>query len=130
MAIPIFNASSIPLSQTTGTLPNVQAGMANWFQSITFIQIVKTVVNFKVVETTTSIDFQGVIQPFTAQMLELKPEGQRNWIWKTLHAYPGTLLVPDDEGTIQGQNYRVMQKLNYQEYGYIEYHIVQDYQDP
>lgn len=130
MAIPIFNASSIPLSQSTGTLPNVQAAMANWFQPITFIQIVKTVVNFKLVETLTSIDFQGVIQPFTAEQLALRPEGERSWRWFQIHAYPGTPLNTDDVGTIKGQNYRIMEKWDYKEYGYILYNAVADYQDP
>lgn len=124
----IKNASSIPLSANSGTLPNMQGAMLNWFQPMVATTIVKTVVAYKVVETLTNTNFQGVIQPFTPQMLEMKPEGQRSWIWKTLHCFPDLTLVPDEKATIQGVEYRIMQRLNYTEYGYLEYHLVEDYQ--
>ena len=61
MSIPIINAKDIPLNQGTGTVPNVSGAMRNWFQTMTFEQVTKSVVNFKVVETKVSIDFMGVV---------------------------------------------------------------------
>lgn len=127
MAIPIFNASSVLLNQNPGTLPNVSRALLNWFQPLNFVTIVKTVVNFAVVETLTTVNFLGVRQPFTPQMLLMKPEGERQWKWETIHALPGLILSPDDIITFLGVNYRVMQKLDWKEYGFVEYHIVQDY---
>lgn len=123
----IKDASSIPLTANSGTLPNVSGALLNWFQILTFTTIVKTVVNFQLVETTTTQDYQAVIQPFTAQQLMIKPEGQRLWKWFTLHSFTDLILVPDDIATIQGVAYRVMGKWDWKEYGYIEYHLVEDY---
>lgn len=125
---PILNGSSVSLSSNPGTLPNVSDAMANWFQLLTFTKITKQTVNFKLVETRTDFSFYGVKQPFTAQQLEMKPEGQRTWKWFTVHAYPNLVLVPDEVIFFGTQNFRVMQKLDYLEYGYLEYHIAQDYQ--
>jgi hypothetical protein len=123
----IRNASSIPLSANPGTLPDVSGALADWFQPLTFTQIVKTVVNYQAVETETSTTFMGVRQPFSAQQLLMRPEGQRKWKWETIHAYPDLTLDVDDIITFSGVKYRVMQKSNWAEYGYVEYAIVEDY---
>jgi hypothetical protein len=124
---PIKNASSVLLTQNPGTLPSVQDAMLDWFQNLTFTRIVKTTINFNVVETPTSYSFQGVRQPFTAQQLVMKPEGQRQWKWETIHAFPNLVLNPDEIIGFAGQNYRVMRKSDFSEYGYVLYEIVQDY---
>lgn len=110
-------------------LPNVAGAMRSWFQPLVFTQVEKTVVNYKNVETVTSLNFLGVWQPFTAQQLEMKPEGQRMWKWFMLHAEPTLALIPDEIVYYQDVRYRVMEKNDYQRYGYIEYHLVEDYED-
>lgn len=123
----IHNAKDTLLTANPGTLPNVQDAMADWFQQLSFTTIVKTVVNFEVVETLTTVAFYGVRQPFTAQQLMMKPEGQREWKWETIHAYPDLILRPDDIITFESVSYRVMEKLDWKEYGYVQYNIVQNY---
>lgn len=125
--MPILNARDVLLSANPGTLPNVQDAMTSWFQVLTFTKIKKEIVNFQLVETSESTTFCGVRQPFTAQQLSMKPDGQRNWKWETIHAFPNLILKPDDVIVFSGCVYRVMQKTDYKEYGYIEYQIVQDY---
>jgi len=127
MPAPIFSASSIPLSNGQGNLPNVQGAMLEWFQTLSFVQIVKSIVNFQVVETETTTVFQGVRQPFTAQQLLMKPEGQRLWKWETIHSFPDLQLKPDDRIIFGTLKYRVMQKSDWKEYGYIEYQIIEDF---
>lgn len=101
----------------------------NLFQLLTFKQITKTVdATFQVIETATSLQFQGVVQPFTAQQLRMKSEGQRLWKWSTIHALPVLSLKPDDVLIDQaGVQYRVMGKKDYSAYGYQEYEIIEDY---
>lgn len=123
----ISNGSDRLLSQNPGTLPDVSGALFEWFQTITFIQIVKTIINFQSVETQVPTTFQGVWQPFTDQQLTLKPEGQRSWKWFMLHAQPSLILKPDDIVSYQGEKFRVMSKRDYKEYGYIEYHCIGDY---
>ncbi len=126
----IRNASDLRLYQNVGTLPDMTGALLNWFQPMIFSQLVKSVVNFKNVETPTNTYTKGVMQPLSAQQLQMKPEGQRNWIWNMLHCLPDLILKPDDVVTYQRQNYRVMAKRDYSKYGYLEYDLVQDYQGP
>ncbi len=125
----IKNASSIPLNQNSGTLPDMRNPLLDWFQYVQFITINKVIVNFEVYEIWTQNAFQGVLQPFTTKQLQIKPEGERDWSWFTIHATPDLELSNDDIIYIDNTAYRVMGLLDYSKYGYIEYHAIQDYQD-
>lgn len=108
-------------------LPNVSEALLGWFQNMTFDLITKAISSYELVEVAETIVTKGVRQPFTAQQLSIKPEGQRAWKWETLHCLPDVKLNPDDIVVFNGVRYRVMGKLDYSEYGYLEYHIIQDY---
>lgn len=123
----VFNASAVPLTSNPGTLPNMGGAMLDYFQPMVFTNVAKSVVGFQNVETPTTVNFQGVWQPFTDQQLNMRPEGQRQWLWFTLHADPSLALMPDDVLDYLNVQYRVMMKRDYTEYGYIEYHLVNDY---
>ncbi len=123
----ISDAKNRPLTQSYGNLPDVSGAMATWQQAMTFIHVVKTVVNFDVVETPSKKDFQGVWQPFTTRDLLIKPEGQRDWGWFMCHSDIDLSLRPDDIIKYEGANYRVMQQNDYNKYGYFEYHLIEDY---
>lgn len=124
---PIYNAKDVLLSQNSGTMPDVSDAILDWFQPMLFTTVTKTVVNFQVREVGTSINFLGVWQPMSAQKLTQKPEGQRAWLWFTVHAEPGLELVPDEIINYLGVNYRVEAKFDYRLNGYVEYHLVNDY---
>jgi len=108
-------------------LPQMGGALSNWQQLMTFTTVAKTIVNSKVVETKTDINFRGVWQPMSPQDLMMKPSGQRSWKWYTCHALPEVQLNPDEIITYNSESYRIMKKSDYKEYGYIEYHLVQDY---
>ena len=121
----ISNASS--KSITPNALPNMSGTILDWFQPLTFTRMTKTVVDFKLVESPSSVSFMGVIQPLSPQQLAMKESGQRAWIWKQIHALPDLVLNIDDVISFGSKSYRVMEKLDYTEYGYVEFHIVEDY---
>lgn len=123
----IKNASSIPLNQNSGTLPDVSGAMLDWFQPMIFSLVSKSVTNFQNVETTTEVSFLGVIQPLGPRQLMIKPEGQRAWKWFQVHAEPALILSTDQIIEYEGVQYRVMAETDYRDYGYVEYHLVQDY---
>lgn len=123
----IINGKNKTLSQTNN-LPNMSETIKNWFQNLTFKKIVKSIVNYQAVETETIISTKGVRQPFSPQQLKVKPEGQRGWKWETLHCLTNVVLVPDEIVEFNSIRYRVIEKKDYSEYGYIEYEIVQDFQ--
>jgi hypothetical protein len=125
----INNAANYPLgtAQNVGTLPDMSTTLLDYFQQMTFTVIVKTVVNYVLVETPTSTSFQGVWQPLSPQKIAMKDIGQREWQWNMLHADPSLSLSVDDEIVYNGTQFRVDSKTDYTSYGYIEYHLVNDY---
>lgn len=122
----ITNAKDKPL--TYSGLPQVGEVLPSWFQTLTFDVVTKTIVNYEVEETTLTITTQGVRQPMSAQQLSIKPEGQRAWKWETLHCLPDVKLRVDDIVIFDGVKYRVMERWDWSEYGYAEYHICQAYE--
>ena len=108
-------------------LPNMSAAVMAWMQPMTGTVITSTIDNYVTLEVATEAEFLGVRVPLSAQKLEKKPEGQRAWRWEVLYTVPEFLLSPNDVIVFRGNRYRVDAKLDYSEYGYFEYHIVQDY---
>lgn len=124
---PLFNAKDRPLKALSGTLPDVSGALFDYFQEITFRVVTKTVVNFQVVETATTVVFQGLWQPFSARQTQIKPEGQRKWQWSSCYSLINLSLTPDDVIIYQGIQYRVMSVSDYSLHGYFQYELVQDY---
>lgn len=123
----IKNGSDILLNTNPGTLPNVSGALLNWFQKLTIGIVTKTIQNFILVETVEEKTFQGVWQPMSARKLMMKPEGQRQWKWFTLHCDVSLILQNDDIVTHNGSKFRVMGQTDYSEYGYLEYELSDDY---
>lgn len=79
----------------------------------------------------TKISFRGVIQPLSPKQIALKPEGQRAWEWLQIHCLSGSLnLTTNDQIIYNGQDYKIMATNDYSLNGYIEYHLIRDYQNP
>lgn len=124
---PLHNASTVPLSSNPGTLPNMSDTVANWFQLCVFERVIKTIVNFQVVETTTPVQFQGVVMTEPKRKLVQDAHGQRRWRTKTVYAWPTLQLAPDDVVIYDNVQYRVGATLDYKQYGYIGYELMEDY---
>lgn len=127
MKAPIFNANTLLLNQNSGTLPNMRDTLSNYFQQTTFINIVKSVVNGQVVETQTPYCVLAIVEVMSGQQLMIKPEGQRQWRWISVWAYPDLFLNTDDIVQYLGVNYRVDHKNDWSVYGYLQYDLVEDY---
>lgn len=123
----IANGADRSIAASAGTLPQMGGAMRNWFQAMSFDVVTKTTVGFQVKETMTNVEFRGVIQPFQAQRLAQKPEGQRAWTWLLLHSEPVLSLKPDDVVIYKGKQTRVMALKDYSLNGFLEYELVQDY---
>lgn len=123
----ITNASDTKLNQSGSNLPNLSNPITKWFLPTDFIRITKTIVDFEVQETESFETFQGVIQNLNSKELQVKPEAQRAWTWKMIHALPSLKLNVDDKIKYNDIEYRVMNVKDFSEYGYMEYHIVEGY---
>lgn len=108
-------------------LPQMGEVLPSWFQTLTFTLVTKSLVDYEVQEVLATITTQGVRQPMTAQDLQIKPEGQRAWKWETLHCLPNVKLKIDDIVIFDNVKYRVKERWDWSEYGYLEYHICQAY---
>lgn len=111
------------------SLPQMGEVLPSWFQDLTFDIITKGIVDYEVTEIRKTVSTKGVRQPMSATQLSIKPEGQRAWRWETLHCLPDLKLKIDDIVIFNDIKYRVMQRWNWAEYGYMEYHLCEAYQD-
>lgn len=123
----IQNAANVPLNQSSGTVPDVNGALQQWFQPMTFVPIIKQTVGGQVVETGDPINFRGVIQPLSNRDLLIKPEGQRAWTWQMLHSDICLPLKVDDVVIYLGVQTRVMALRDFRIYGYFYYELVQDW---
>lgn len=123
----IKQGKDTPLGSNSGTVPNMSDTLLNWFQQMTFGVVTKTAKNFQVYETMEEVSFLGVWQVLNARQLSMKPEGQQAWDWFMVHSQPQLNLNTDNVIIYLGKQYRVMAKKDYSLYGYIEYHLVDDY---
>lgn len=110
-----------------GSLPQMGHVLDQWSQRMNFIKIAKTQKGGMTVETRTPFDFSGVWQPMSPTQLRLKEEGQRSWPWTVCHTRTNLELVLDDVIIHNGIEYRVMYHNNWKQYGYFEYHLVEDW---
>lgn len=122
----IFNAKDRAVG--TPYLPNLSEALSGLSQTMNIFKVKKTMeVTGEIFETLSAINFEGIIQPMKAFAISLKPEGQRSWRWYTMHSPIGLPLVLDDVLYYADTKYRVAEVLEFNQYGYFEYHLVQDF---
>jgi len=110
-------------------LPNLFNAVLAWAQPLNFVLVSKTVQDFQVSEEQISYCVMGTKQPLSPQRLAIKPEGQRDWKWYQLHLPPNPKINIDDIIRFDANDqYRVMAKSDFTEYGYVYYEIVQGFE--
>lgn len=117
-----------PLATLTN-MPNMAGTLSGWQAPLQLIRITQTMSEGDVEYSEELITFQGVWQPLKDEQLQFKPEGQRSWKWFWIHAVAGTLnLDTADKIVFNGERYKVMDKKDYSLNGFVEYHVVKDYE--
>lgn len=117
------------LSELSG-MPQMQTALQGWEVAIYADYIKQEWVNGEPVEIKKTEKIIGTRQPLKSEEVELKPEGQRNWVWYQLHvdsAYKR--LEIQQVVNIKGEDYRVMAVKDYSLNGFYEYHVIKDYQE-
>lgn len=116
------------LNEISG-MPNVGSALSGWGMSLTLIVIRQEIVEGFVRDIPKSVKFNGVIQPLSPRKIELKPEGQRAWKWLQIHCREGSLkLKPGDKIDWLGEKFKLMADNDFSLNGFVEYHVVKDYQ--
>lgn len=109
-------------------MPQMNNTLNGWEVPLTLVKVIQNVVEGDLVTTELKINFKGVWQPFSYQQLALLPEGQRDWSHYWIHAKSGTLdLQTADKIIFQGNRYKVLERKDYSLNGYIEYHVILDF---
>lgn len=122
-------ADSINSKATSSGMPQMCAAFSGWATKIILLKHTETVVDGFVEISETPIYFRGTIQPLSARAIALKPEGQRSWTWLQVHCLATSCpLLPGDKVSWNGDIYKVMAQNDYSLNGYIEYHLVKDFQ--
>jgi hypothetical protein len=110
-------------------MPQMSAAFGGWAQRVTFVRRVQQIVDDGLVSyNDVAFTFRGTVQPLSPKQISLKPEGQRAWEWLQVHCFSNAQLEPNDQIVYNGKIFKVMGKLDYSLNGYVEYHLVADYQ--
>lgn len=111
-------------------LPNVSTALIGWEVNITADYITQDYdENNDIINMHKKVNIKGVLQPLKPNEVNLKPEGQRNWDWNMLHVQTGNPVLRIEQIIeINSIPYKVMSVKNYELYGYIEYHIIKDFE--
>lgn len=126
--IKLNDASTRPLDTVSNSnLPNVSAAVVKWFQPMSFYRVTTSNVAYQSSEEMIETKTMGTWQPLKPREVFYKPEGQRAFSWCRLHALPDFILLDDEVVIKDGIQYRVQGKWSYPEYGYVEYHLFEDY---
>lgn len=123
----IINGKDLSLQEATPFLPNMANGVAMFLQVMKVFVVTKKQVMGYTEEETECVITKAVRVPLNPKQLEIKPEGQRAWSWSQLHTLTDLKIRVDDIVIIRDIRYRVMAINNYAEYGFYDYHLVEDY---
>ncbi len=110
-------------------VPNVFTDFNDWFEPLTFGVVREENVNGYLKENITNIDTRGIIQPFGASAAKILPEGARYWEYRQVHCLPDVRLEIGSYILYKDLRYKVMARLDYSDYGYLEYHITEAFED-
>lgn len=111
-------------------MPNMRNTLNGWEVPLSLIRVKQSIVDGDADKSEEFIRFLGVWQPLRDEELQFKPEGQRSWEWIWIHAKSGTLnLQTQDKVIFNNKRYKIMNVKDYSLNGFIEYHLVRDYED-
>lgn len=117
------------MQDTINGMPQIGAALGDWGTSFTLLKHTESIVNGFVQINQVPLCFQGTMQPLSARAISLKPEGQRSWIWLQMHCFTLPIdLIPSDHVTWENNIYKIMEHKDYSLNGYIEFHLVRDFQ--
>lgn len=118
------------MGKTGSNMPDVSDGFGDWQERICLLLRTQKVTDGLVTNVDRRLTFYGCWQPLSPRTIALKPEGQRSWTWIQLHCRAqATNLKTNDRVFYNGDLFKVMALLDYGLNGFVEYHLVRDYQD-
>ena len=115
------------LNESTSNLPQMGEVIKSWMLPMFLFVVTKVQKGYETVESFEQFDFKGTWQAMSARQIMMKPEGQRNWPWKTCHSTTSLPSKLDDVIMKNDVKFRILGVYEWPEYGYFEYHLVEDW---
>lgn len=112
---------------SASTLPQFDNVVEQFLQPMSVGVIEKQMIDGYLTEIILKKKIMAVRTPLTTKDLIIKPEGQRGWSWERLVTTSDVIFNLDDRIYFDQTKYRVMARAAYKEYGFLEYHITQDF---
>ena len=111
-------------------MPVIQSAFIGWEIPITLLKVTTVLVEGDLVTTQSPINFLGTQQPLMPKKLIVSAQGQRYWSWLMIHTRfrLGSVIDDNDRINYNGKQFKVMLTNDYTLNGYLEYHLVEDYQ--
>ncbi len=125
---PYPSASRLDYQDCIATTPSVRETVLGWLRPITLGLVTTRIEDGQSIPTTREVNTSGCVQPMRPRELAIKPEGERAWGWYVLYVTPEIALKADDKVIFKGVTYRVMDKMDWSEYGYVRYGVQEGYQ--
>ena len=122
----LINANTLTLQNNVGGLPDASAAVMTLLQPVNVMTVTQQLINGYYKPLTQTVATQASIQPLP-QELAIKMEGERNWRWSLINILPNVNLDNNDLITLFGIQYKVMKKENWAQYGYINYFVVENF---
>lgn len=120
---------NIKINQIACGMPQMQHTLDGWMISFIVKRTSQVQIDGEIINRSKLEKIRAVLQPLRMEELELKPEGQRSWPWYQLHVPVSYDALPNSSVvTIHGKDYKIMASKDYTLNGYIEYHLLKDYQ--
>ena len=117
------------LSDIFGGLPNLSIALNGWEIPIEADFITQENIDGKITDVSNKKKIKGVIQPMSPEAVQIKPEGQRAWAWFIIHVnHKYMRLRVEQKLIIKNENYKIMEVKNFIPYGFMEYHVIKDYE--
>lgn len=122
----IQNAKDKGLAIMAAGLPDVSDAVLSFLQPVTIACVQTQMIDGYSKDILRKITTQASVQPMD-EKLAIRKEGERSWRWSVVHMSPDPGLYTDDVFELLGVSYRIMQKMNWGQYGYTEFHVIEDY---
>lgn len=120
---------NIKINQIACGMPQMQQTLEGWMVSFIIKRVQQVQIDGEIVNRSKFEKIRAVLQPLRMEELELKPEGQRSWSWYQLHVPVDYSSLPNGSVvTINKKDYKIMASKDYTLNGYMEYHLLKDYQ--
>jgi len=107
-------------------VPDVSDGILGFLRKTTIEIVQKQQVDGYTQEIPICKRTMAHAQPMPERMVALK-EGNRSWEWFLIYVEENVKLKTDEIVILFGERYRIMQKDNWAEFGFISYQAIKDY---